>query len=412
MRLSNNRKVLIKNTFFLSLLQVMRYLIPILVLPYITRIIGVVHFGEIAVSVSACLIIQIFVDYGFNYIGVREVATHKDNIPYISYLYSSITCARCFIFLVCSVVMMLLTLYIPFLAEIRLLIFIALFPVLFSIFMPEWIYQGLEEMEFITYIHVVSRVIYVILIFVFIKQEDDYLLYPIFNIVGLSFASMASLVILRSKCIYLHLVHFNVIIKYLKEAKDLFINEICSSLLANLYSLFIGHFLSFRDAGIYSSCSKLIVAANHGQGIINRVFFPFLAQHGNKFRRYFYVNMGLSFFVSIIGFLLTPIVYPIFYPEEFNDGILVMKILCLGLFFVGISGSLSSNYLIIRKKEVIVRNISAFILFYGVVVFFLMVYFWGLLGAALGALSVNITRCALLVIFSFKYRRTRILHNK
>ena len=177
-RMTRNRKVLIKNTIFLSLLQVMRYFIPILVLPYITRIIGVVHFGEISVSISVCLILQIFVDYGFNYIGVREVATHKDNIPYISYLYSSITCARCLIFLVCSVITMLLTYFIPFLAEIRLLVFIALFPVLFSIFMPEWIYQGLEEMEFITYIHVLSRIIYVVLIFTLIKEESDYLLYP------------------------------------------------------------------------------------------------------------------------------------------------------------------------------------------------------------------------------------------
>ena len=58
--------------------------------------------------------------------------------------------------------------------------------------MPEWIYQGLEEMEFITYTHILSRVIYVVLIFTLIKEENDYILYPIFNVVGLSLASIAS----------------------------------------------------------------------------------------------------------------------------------------------------------------------------------------------------------------------------
>lgn len=407
-RMTRNRKVLIKNTIFLSLLQVMRYFIPILVLPYITRIIGVVHFGEISVSISVCLILQIFVDYGFNYIGVREVATHKDNIPYISYLYSSITCARCLIFLVCSVITMLLTYFIPFLAEIRLLVFIALFPVLFSIFMPEWIYQGLEEMEFITYIHVLSRIIYVVLIFTLIKEESDYLLYPIFNVVGLFLASIASLIILRRKNILLNFVGFKHIVKLMKEAGDLFLNEICGRLLGQLNNIFIGNFLSYRDAGIYTSSNKLIVASSHGQSMINRVFYPFLAQHGNKYSQYFFINLAISFTIALIGFIFAPFIYSVFYPAEFNDGILVMRILTIGIVFSGISGSLASNFLILRKQERTVRNISFFILIYGAILFILAIKLYGLVGAAVSSIIISITRCLLLAYFSSKYHKKTI----
>ena len=385
----------------------MRYLIPIFVLPYITRIIGVVHFGEISVSISACLILQIFVDYGFNYIGVREVARNKNNISYLSYLYSTITCARCLIFIVCSAVMMLLTLFIPFLAEIRLLIFITLFPVFFSIFMPEWMYQGLEEMEFITYTHVVSRIAYVVLIFVFIKEESDYLLYPIFNVVGLSFASFASLFILRRKSIFLHMVSYRDIYKFMKDAKDLFINEICTRLMVNLYSMFIGHFLSYRDAGIYNSSSKLIVAANHGQSMITRVFYPFLAQHSNKFSKYFFINFLISLSIAVIGFLFTPFIYSFFYPSEFNDGVTIMRILTVGVLFSGISGALSSNYLILRKQEKIVRNINFFILILGSGLYILFLHFFGLLGAAIGSLVITIIRFSLLVVFAYKYHSAK-----
>ncbi len=408
--MNKNRKVLIKNSFFLSLLQIMRYFIPILVLPYITRIIGVVHFGELAVASSAGLIMQIVVDYGFNYIGTREVATNKTNLPYLSYLYSSITWARCLLFLACSTVMMALTFVIPLFAEIRLLVFISFFPVIMYIFMPEWIYQGLEEMEFITYTNVVSRIVYVILIFMFIKQEDDYILYPIFNIVGLLFASLASLIILYHKNIKLYWVGFGAILKFIKDAKDLFINEICGRLLGNIYNLFIGNFLSYKDAGIYASCAKLFIGVSHGQAILNRVFYPFLAQHGNKFKQYFIINFFISAGASILGFILTPFVYTIFYPEEFNEGINVMRIMAIGLVFSGVSGSLSSNYLIIRKKEKIVRNISAFILVFGTTLFLLCVLRFGLIGAAIGGLVVSIIRCALLAFFSYGVMKAEAKH--
>ena len=405
-KLNHNRKVLVKNFVFLGLLQIMRYFIPIIVLPYITRIIGVVHFGELAVASSTCLILQVFVDYGFNYIGAREVATNKTNIQYISYLYSTITIARCLIFIVCSALLMITTLFVPFLAEIRLLVFIALFPVLMSVFMPEWIYQGLEEMEFITYTHVVSRIIYVVLIFTLIKQENDYILYPIFNIVGLLFASIASLIILRRKNIRLHFVDFKHIKKFMDQAKDLFINDVCSRLLSNFLNLFIGNFLSFKDAGIFSSASRLTIAARHGQNLTNRVFYPFLAQHMNKFYKYFIVNFVISFLISGVGFAFSTFIYSVFYPASFNDGIIVFRILIAGLLFSGISGSLSGNYLILHKKERIVRNISIFILFFGSALFVFGIKLWGILGAAIGSFSISLIRCLLLAYFCLSIRKT------
>lgn len=398
--MNRNKWVLIKNFFFLGLLQIMRYFIPIIILPYITRVIGVEHFGELSVATASCFIIQVIVDYGFNYMGAREVATNKTNLEYISHLYSTITFSRCFIFLVCSTVMMLLTYIVPTLAEIRLLVFIALFPVLMSIFMPEWIYQGLEEMEFITYTHVVSRIVYVVLIFTLIKEEDDYVLYPVFNVVGLFLASLASLIILRRKNIRLHFVSFKQIRQSLLEAKDLFLNDVCSRLLTSLYSILVGNFLSFKDSGIYSSCSKLIVGAHHGQSIINRVFYPFLARHRNKYTHYFFINLGVSAFIAITGFLLTPFIYTIFYPESFHEGIMVMRIMTIGLLFSGISGSLGSNYLIIRKKERIVRNVSAFTLVFGASLYTICLLKFGLIGATVGALCVTIIRCLLLAFYA------------
>ena len=44
---SKNTKTLTKNFSALAILQILRYLIPLIVLPYVTPIIGLEHFGEI-----------------------------------------------------------------------------------------------------------------------------------------------------------------------------------------------------------------------------------------------------------------------------------------------------------------------------------------------------------------------------
>ena len=389
-RMTKNRKVLLENFFFLGLLQILRYLIPILVLHYVSRIIGVEHFGEIAITASATMIMQYVVDYGYNYIGARDVAKNKTNPAYISDLYSSITIARCLLFVLCIIVVYILTFLIPMLGEVRLLLFITCPSVLLSVFMPEWLYQGLEEMKFITIIHVVSRIVYVALIFIFIRESEDYIFYPLVNNIGFLFAGIASFIILRRKKIILHLVNWQNLRAILIKGWDLFINSICTGLFGQLLNLFIGNFLSFRDSGIYTSASRLILAARHGLTIITRVFFPFLAQHINKHKKFFIMNALIGFSIALFTIIFAPFIFRIFYPAEFSEGILIMRTLAVGLFFSSINNSLSSNYLVLVGKEKFVRNMGFLTLVFGTLIFLLAIHWFGLLGAAISSVLIII----------------------
>lgn len=404
-RITKNRKVLLENFIFLGLLQVMRYLIPILVLPYVSRIIGVEHFGEIAITASVTMIMQYIVDYGYNFIGAREVAKNKTNITFITDLYSSITIARCLLFLACIIVVYILTLIFPLLAQVRLLLFITCPSVLLSVFIPEWLYQGLEEMKFITVIHVVSRIVYVALIFIFIRQSDDYIYYPLVNNIGFLFAGIASFIILRKKNILLHTVNWRNLWNILQDGWNLFINSLCAGLFAQLLNIFIGNFLSIRDSGIYNSASRLIFAARHGLNIITRVFFPFLAQHINKHKKFFIMNALIGLSAALFTFIFAPLIFRFFYPAEFSEGILIMRIMAIGLFFTGINNSLSANYLVLVKKEKFVRNMGFFTLFGGSIIFLLGIHLYGLLGATISSVTIIILNTIAFSAYTLKVKR-------
>ena len=89
-----------------------------------------------------------------------------------------------------------------------------------------------------------------------------------------------------------------------------------------------------------------------------------------------------------------------------------MQIAAIGLLFNGISGSLSSNYLIVRKRERIVRNISIFILIFGSFLFITAMLRFGLIGAAVAAMCNNFIRLLLLAYFCYRYRKMKLAFRK
>ena len=404
-RITKNRKVLLENFTFLGLLQVLRYLIPILVLPYVSRIIGVEHFGEIAITASAAMIMQYVVEYGYNYIGARDVAKNKTNLAYISDLYSSITIARCLLFIACIIVVFILSFIVPLLAKVRFLLLITCANVLLYVIMPEWLYQGLEEMKFITLIHALSRIVYVALIFILIRQPEDYYFYPIVNGIGFLLADIASFIILKGKNIHLHTVNWRKLWGILKKGWDLFINQLCGGLFAQLLNIFIGNYLSLRDAGIYNASSRLIFAAKHGMNIIARVFFPFLAQHINKHKKFFFLNAVIGLSIALFTIIFAPFIFHIFYPAEFSEGILLMRIMAIGLFFTSINNSLSANYLVLIERESIVRNVGIFTLIFGSFVTLLAIHWFGLLGAVTASVSIIILNTIIFSVYTYKVKR-------
>ena len=178
-----NTQVLMKNFSSLAILQVLRYLIPLIVLPYVTPIIGLEHFGDIAISASFTLIVQVFVSYSFSFMGARDIARNLGDMGVISRIVSNTLTAYVFTYLLILPFAACIIYLIPKFRSIWLLMAINLLSPLFSAFVCEWFFQGIEQMQNITIVNAISRIVFIILVFTFIKNESDYLLYPLFEVI-------------------------------------------------------------------------------------------------------------------------------------------------------------------------------------------------------------------------------------
>ena len=78
------RKVVMTNVASLSMLQTITYLLPVIILPYLFRVIGPEKFGLIAFAQAFVQYFMILTDYGFNVSATKEISLYRDEHAKVS----------------------------------------------------------------------------------------------------------------------------------------------------------------------------------------------------------------------------------------------------------------------------------------------------------------------------------------
>lgn len=385
-----NTKTLTKNFSALAILQLLRYFIPLIVLPYVTPIIGLEHFGEIAIASSFTLIVQVFVNYSFSFMGARDIARNRDDKDKVSEIVSKTIFAYIGIYAIMLVLSFLLIILVPKFQSIWLLISINLLTPIFSAMVCEWFFQGIEKMHNITIVNTLSRVLFLVLVFVLIKKEDDYILFPVCEVLGHILAGLYSIIMMTTK--YKCKIHFpggNSILDYIKQGKDLFLNQSCVLLFNRLPNILLGNISGNSAAGLYHAAFRLQEAGYHGVDTLNRTFFPFLARRMDKHKAYRRINLMFALFIAIVLFVFAPFLVRLLYAPDFAPAVRILRILSFSILFLGISSAYGVNHLLLIGEEKLVRNITFCVTGGGLLLLLLMIRLFNETGASLTMVIVN-----------------------
>ncbi len=333
----NNYGVLIENFAFLSILQVVVYILPLITLPYLVRVLGVEKYGLIAFASSFITYFQIITDYGFCLSATREVSVHRDDKNKVSEIFSSVMIIKLGL-LGLSLVLMLTILHFfeYFLNEWKLYVF-TFMTVIGTTLFPVWFFQGIERMRYITILNITSNLIFTILIFVFIKHSTDYIYVPLISSLGMIVSgSLALWIIITNFKIVLFIPKRQIMIDTLKDSTQFFLSRASVSIYTSSNTFFLGLFTSTQAVGYYSAAEKLYIAAQALYQPMIQVIYPFVSKNKNRifykslFKYVFFIN---SIF-CIILFFNTDKLINMLYGSGFQESILVLKIFCVGLFVV------------------------------------------------------------------------------
>ena len=380
-------KVLLENFISLSALQIIGMILPFLTLPYVLKVFGYEKYGLIVFANSLVLYFTSLTDYSFRITAVREVAINRDNKEELDKIYSKVLIVKG-IFLIVSllIICFIVMSYEPFSKEITVYFGSALMLIGHALF-PEWFFQGVEKMRYITYLNLGIKLFFTLCVFLFIKEESDYWIYPLLQSSGFIGAGIIGQGVLM-KTYKLKFIRLSS--DSLKEVIvcnfPIFVNQFVPTLFNNTTIFIMGFLIPKSLLGVFDIVRKVVSLKGVLISIVSKVFYPFLSRNKEKFDVYAKYNL----FAFSIVFILMLIIYPIF-QYVFNvseEGFVIYLILCIGMFFIGIESIYGLNYLFVHSYDRVVLKITLVSSLIGFTLAYPLTNYYGILGGA-----INIAFC-------------------
>lgn len=166
-----------KNFLYSSIQTTANYIFPLLTYPYVSRILGVTNIGICNFIDSVINYYILFSLMGITILGIRSIATAKDNERELSDKFSFIFWLNTISTAIILLLLLASIFFIPKLHAYKSLMIMGGIKVLFNYLSIDWFYKGLEDFKYIMTRGLIVRFLYVISIFIFIKNAGDYQLY-------------------------------------------------------------------------------------------------------------------------------------------------------------------------------------------------------------------------------------------
>lgn len=387
---SKDGKVLIENFAYMTLLQIAGYIFPLITIPYLARVIGVDSFGKIAFASAVIGYFSTIADWGFNFTATRDVSKNRDDKEKVSEIFSNVFWSRWLLTILSFFVLVILIVLIPKFNDISLLLIITFLMIPGQIMFPDWFFQALEKMKYITILNLVSKIFFTIAVFVFIKEKSDFILQPLFGSLGFIVSGIISMYFIFIKWgVVLQKPGINGILRTIRASTDVFINNLMPNLYNSFSILLLGFFGGVVSNGIFDAGNKFIVISQKFMMTISRTFFPYLSRKIESHNLYTKINLFFSIIIAAVLFVGAPIIIKLFFTEEFKNAIIVLRIMAVSIIFLSLNNIYGVNYLIIQGYEKQLRNITFIGSFIGFSISFPLIYYFDFIGAAL---TLTITR--------------------
>lgn len=276
---SKEYKRILENMISLTGLQFASYILPLITLPYLTLVLGPEKFGLTQYAISLITYFQFFTDYGFNLSATRELAICRDDNQKISQIFSSVMFIKLCLCILSFIILLLIVMFIPKFSEDSYVYILTFGMVIGYMLFPTWLFQGLEYMRYTSILNIIGKIVFTVLIFIFIHDTTDYILVPLINSLGYILVGILG--------IYIALTKFNIKItipsirdiKYhLREGWYVFISTIAINMYTTTNTFLLGLLTNNTLVGYYSIAEKIILAVNGLLNPISQALYPFISR--------------------------------------------------------------------------------------------------------------------------------------
>lgn len=233
---------------------------PLLVVPYIVSVCGEEGYGKIGVGMALAFFIMVFIDYGSEIVGVKDVAVNREEKNKIESIFITTYAAKFVLLFGMLFVASGLFYFVPYFNREKALFFLSLSMVVGQFINPTWFLQGIEDFKWITFVNIISKVIFLIGVFIFLKQPCDYVYSNLIWGIGMIVANgFAWLYIVHKYSFSFANLKKREVVMMIKQNFSIFSSQIFVSLQMYAPIVIISFFGGNTMAGQYKIIDQIIV---------------------------------------------------------------------------------------------------------------------------------------------------------
>lgn len=359
MKISNSLKL---NFIMNAILRMSSFIFPLITFPYVSRVLSPTGTGKVAFATSLISYFSIIAQLGIPTYGIRACAKVRDDREELTRTVHELLMINLIMNIVSYMGVAILLMTVPRFWEDRMLYIVISFTIILTSVGMEWIYKALEQYTYITIRSLVFKVLALIMMFLLVHEQSDYVIYGGITILASSASNILNLINVR-KYIDLHPVGNYNFKRHLKPVAIFFAMSCATTIYTHMDVVMLGFMATDKDVGYYNAAVRIksiLVSIVTSLGAVLLPRASYYIEHGQKSRFYEISQKALNF-VCVIAIPIA--VYFVCFAEqgiEFLSGeayagaVVPMKLIMPTLFFIGITNILGIQILVPLGKEKIV----------------------------------------------------------
>jgi len=368
---------IVSNFSYLSLIQIVNLIIPLVTYPYIIRVVGADKFGLIVYSQAIIGYFAILVNFGFNITATKEVSYYRNNKKKLSQIVSSVFQLKLILFLIAVLVLILSFLLFTEITNNILLYTLTMWLCLNEFIFPIWYFQGIEMMRYITILSLISKVVVLIFTFLLVREENDYLYVPALNVLGVVIVGIYSYFIIKRHGIKLRIQPKLRLIYFLRKSYIMAIANASNTIKSNFNLIAIKIFFSYSIVAYYDLAFRVVNIIISFSDIYNQSIFPRMSLNKDKqFLKSSAKVLGIISIVLLIVFQFTAgDIVLILGGSNMSPAVMILRILLLYAPFYAFGTLYGRNVLIVYGYDKIVMRSMIYSSFLYLIGFGVMMFF-------------------------------------
>lgn len=408
------QKSLTVNFIMNVILSMSAFIFPLITFPYVSRVLGPTGTGKVSFATSIVSYFALFAQLGIPTYGIRACAKVRDDKEKLTRTVQELLIINLVISIFVYIVYAIALFTVPKMRNDMPLFIVMSSTMFFNIIGVEWLYKGLEQYTYITVRSIIFKFIGLILMFILVRNKNDYVWYGFITIFAASASNIFNLVNLHN---YVNLkpVGGYDFKRHLKAVMIFFAMSCATTIYTNLDSIMIGFIKGYDENGYYYAAVRIksilvSIVTSLGAVLLPRASYYLENNLREEFRNISKKAINFVFIIAVPMMLY----FMIFAHESiyflsgssYHSSILPMQIIMPTLLFIGLTNIMGIQMLVPMGKEkcVLYSEIAGAII--DLILNAIFIPFMGAAGAAIGTLVAE----AVVWIVQFIYLKNDVMN--